>query len=57
MSVGVAGSGAGRAADRSTPAALEIAEEANMLLEEANANTQALIDTVGAIIPGRCRIR
>ena len=40
---------AGRAR-RSSPAALEIAEEANKLLEEANANTQALIDTIGAII-------
>ena len=33
-----------------TPAALEIAEEAQALLAEANANTQALTDTIGAII-------
>ena len=32
------------------PAALEIAEEANALLAEANANTQAMIDTISAII-------
>ena len=32
------------------PAALDIAEEANELLEEANANTQAMIDTINAII-------
>ncbi len=50
MATGVAGARAGRAADRSTPAALEIAEEANKLLEEANANTQALVDTIDAII-------
>ncbi len=49
MSVGVAGARRARPR-RSSPAALEIAEEANKLLEEANANTQALIDTIGAII-------
>ena len=32
------------------PAALEIAEEASVLLAEANANSQAMIDTIGAII-------
>src|SRR5207244_1518956 len=35
---------------RGTPAGLAIAEEAQALLVEANANTQALIDTVNAII-------
>ncbi len=35
---------------RSTPAGLAIAEEAQALLAEANANTQAMIDTLGAII-------
>ena len=34
----------------STPAAFAIAEEAQTLLTEANANTQAMIDTMGAII-------
>ena len=34
----------------STPTGLDIAEEAQSLLSEANANTQALIDTVNAII-------
>jgi methyl-accepting chemotaxis protein len=34
----------------STPAALEMAEEANSLLAEANSNTQAMIDTISAII-------
>ena len=33
-----------------SPAALEIAEEANTLLAEANSNTQAMIDTISAII-------
>jgi methyl-accepting chemotaxis protein len=33
-----------------TPAALEIAEEASELLAEANSNTQAMIDTISAII-------
>jgi methyl-accepting chemotaxis protein len=33
-----------------TPAGFAIAEEAQSLLAEANANTQALIDTIGAII-------
>ena len=33
-----------------TPAALEIAEEASALLAEANSNTQAMIDTINAII-------
>jgi methyl-accepting chemotaxis protein len=33
-----------------TPAGLDIAEEAEALLAEANANTQALIDTIHAII-------
>jgi methyl-accepting chemotaxis protein len=33
-----------------TPAGLAIAEEAQVLLTEANANTQAMLDTVGAII-------
>jgi methyl-accepting chemotaxis protein len=32
------------------PAALDIAEEAEALLSEANSNTQALVDTVSAII-------
>ena len=50
MSVaGTAAHGA-RAADALTPAAMEIAEEAQGLLDEANANTQALIGTIGAII-------
>ena len=35
---------------RSSPAALDIAEEAHALLAEANANTQAMIDSLGAII-------
>ena len=34
----------------STPAGLAIAEEAQTLLTEANANTQAMIDTITAII-------
>src|SRR6516165_6232064 len=34
----------------STPAGLEIAEEAQILLKEANANTQAMVDTITAII-------
>ena len=34
----------------STPAGFAIAEEAQTLLAEANANTQALIDTMTAII-------
>ncbi len=34
----------------STPAGLAIAEEAQTLLTEANANTQAMIDTISAII-------
>jgi methyl-accepting chemotaxis protein len=34
----------------STPAGLEIAEEAQVLLKEANANTQAMVDTITAII-------
>src|SRR5262245_27329061 len=33
-----------------TPAGLEIAEEAQALLAESNANTQALIDAINAII-------
>ena len=33
-----------------SPAALEIAEEASALLAEANSNTQAMIDTINAII-------
>jgi methyl-accepting chemotaxis protein len=33
-----------------TPAGLDIAEEAHVLLAEANANTQALIDAIAAII-------
>jgi methyl-accepting chemotaxis protein len=33
-----------------TPAALEIAEEASALLAEANSNTQAMVDTISAII-------
>jgi methyl-accepting chemotaxis protein len=33
-----------------SPAAIDIAEEASALLAEANANSQALIDTIGAII-------
>ncbi len=33
-----------------TPAALDIAEEASALLAEANSNTQAMIDTIGAVI-------
>ncbi len=44
-----AGRGA-RAATSPTPAALAIAEEAHVLLGEANSNAQALIDTVAAII-------
>ncbi|MHB1558250.1 MAG: GAF domain-containing protein [Isosphaeraceae bacterium] len=39
-----------RAARRTTPAALAIAEEAQGLLNEANANTQALIDSIAAVI-------
>ena len=35
---------------RATPASLDIAEEAQALLAEANANTQAMIDSLGAII-------
>ncbi len=35
---------------RRTPAGLDIAEEAQALLAEANSNTQAMIDTLGAII-------
>ena len=35
---------------RATPAGLDIAEEAHALVAEANANTQAMIDTVNAII-------
>jgi methyl-accepting chemotaxis protein len=35
---------------RGTPAGLAIAEEAHALLAEANANTQAMIDTLTAII-------
>ena len=35
---------------RTTPAGLDIAEEAQALLAEANANTQAMIDSLGAII-------
>ncbi len=35
---------------RATPASLDIAEEAQSLLAEANANTQAMIDSLGAII-------
>ena len=34
----------------STPAGLAIAEEAQTLLTEANANTQAMVDTITAII-------
>jgi methyl-accepting chemotaxis protein len=34
----------------STPASLAIAEEAQVLLKEANANTQAMVDTITAII-------
>ncbi len=34
----------------STPAGLDIAEEAQILLKEANANTQAMVDTITAII-------
>jgi len=34
----------------STPASLAIAEEAQILLKEANANTQAMVDTITAII-------
>lgn len=33
-----------------SPAALEIAEEASALLAEANSNTQAMIDTINAVI-------
>ena len=33
-----------------TPAGLDIAEEAQILLKEANANTQAMVDTITAII-------
>src|SRR5262245_61468480 len=39
-----------RAGDPLTPAAMDVAEEAQGLLDEANANTQALIGTIGAII-------
>src|SRR5262249_25240657 len=35
---------------RATPAGLEIAEEAQALVAEANANTQAMIATINAII-------
>ena len=34
----------------STPAGFAIAEEAQTLLTEANANTQAMVDTINAII-------
>jgi methyl-accepting chemotaxis protein len=34
----------------STPASLAIAEEAQVLIKEANANTQAMVDTITAII-------
>lgn len=39
-----------RAVRSTTPAALAIAEEAHTLLNEANANTQALIDSIAAVI-------
>jgi methyl-accepting chemotaxis protein len=50
MSMAAAAPRAARAGDPLTPAALEIAEEAQGLLAEANANTQALVGTIGAII-------
>ncbi len=48
---GVPAAGLGsRAARSATPTALAITEEAQGLVDEANANTQALIDTIAAVI-------
>jgi methyl-accepting chemotaxis protein len=50
MSVARTATRGARAEDALTPAAMDVAEEAQGLLDEANANTQALIDTIDAII-------
>jgi methyl-accepting chemotaxis protein len=50
MSAAATATRGSRAVDALTPAAMDIAEEAQGLLDEANANIQALVGTIGAII-------